>query len=265
MAATEMQPVALTIDELMYEHRVTWAAAVVGEGVLDLEAVDDPSAALDEAPAAVWLDGYSPAARDALVRAAERGAQLVVAVPASTDTGEDLARALPGATVVPQVPAGGSLIGAAQAGEVRLNEPGAREYAVWLLVCANVDVEEASARLGVAAGAQLAAQLARLSEAVEALREANVRLAREHLGRHDAAAGAVIGRAERHAQHWREQAEQWRARFEFEQELAIRHHEWFEAARNRLEEPHHRAAERVVAFARRIPGLRWLVKRLRGR
>jgi hypothetical protein len=265
MAATEMQPVALTVDELMYEHRVAWAAAVVGEGVLDLEAVDDPSTALADAPAAVWLDGYNPAARDALVRAAERGAQLVVAVPAGTDTGEDLARALPGATVVPQVPAGGSLIGAARAGEVRLSEPGAREYAVWLLVCVNVDVDGASAQLGVSAGAQLAAQLARLSEAVEALREANVRLAREHLGRHDAAAGAVVGRAEREAQYWREEAEHWRERFDFEQQLAIRHHDWFVAARDRLQEPHHRAADAVVAFVRRIPGLRWLVRRLRGR
>src|SRR4051812_2218502 len=111
MTTLGAQAPTATLDDLMYEHRVEWAAAVAGTDVVDLQTVADPQSALETAQAAVWLDGYEPAAREALIRAAQRGARLVLAVPAGTSDGEDLARAVPDATVVPQTPAGGSLIG----------------------------------------------------------------------------------------------------------------------------------------------------------
>lgn len=258
MSTLEGQVVPATIHDLMYEHRLRWAAALLGEDAVDLQAAADPAAALDGSEAAVWLDGYTPEARDALVQAAERGARLVVAVRAGTDHAEALARALPGATVVPQAAAGGSLIGDATTATVDVSEPASRDRASWLLVCANVNPEAAAARLDVAVGTELATQFDRLDQALEALREANVRLAREKLGRHDAAAGAVTGRAEREAEHFRE-------RFEFEQELASRHHDWFKAAEARLQQPHHRAADRIVNALRRIPGIRLIVRLLRRR
>lgn len=258
MTALEAQPLPSTIDDLMYEHRVEWAGALLGDDAVDLAAADDPVAALAEASAAFWLDAYAPAAREALIGGAKRGVRLVVAVPAGTGDGEDLARALPAATVVPQVPAAGSLIGDASAATVEVSEPASRDYATWLLVCANVDVADASAQLGISVSARLATQLARLDDALEALREANVRLAREKLGRHDAAAGSVIGRSEREAAQWQE-------RFEFEQQLAMRHHDWFKAAEGRLDQPQYRAADRILATLRRIPGLRFIAKLLRRR
>jgi hypothetical protein len=177
-------------------------------------------------------------------------------VPAGTGDGEDLARAVPGATVVPQAVAGGSLIGDAARATVQVSERAARENASWLLVCANVDPGDASARVGVTVSARLGTQFARLREALEALRDTNLRLAREKLGRHDAAAGAVIGRAEREADYLR-------GRFEFEQQLAIKHHDWFKAAEARLEQPHYRAADRIFNLLRRIPVLSSILKRLR--
>lgn len=263
MTTAEAQAVQSTIHDLMYEHRVRWAASVLGADATDLRAAEDPSAALAGASAALWLDGYEPAARQALIDAAERGARLIVAVPAGTDDGEELARSLPRATVVPQSVASGSLIGAGSDATVEVREPASPERATWLLVCANVETGAADARLDVAVSSQLATRIGRLEEALEALRDANVRLAREKLGRHDAAAGAVIGRAEREAAYLQE-------RFEFEQQLAIQHHEWFQAseararaAEGRLASPLLRLASKVDTVLRRIPGLRSLVKRVR--
>jgi hypothetical protein len=258
MTTLEAQSVPPTLGDLMYEHRVQWAAAVLGDAAVDLGAADDPIAALDGAGAAVWLDGYVPAAREDLIRAAERGARLVIAVPAGTSEGEDLVHVLPAATVIPQAVASGSLIGDAETATVQVSEPASRENATWLLVCANVDVGDASALVGPSVGGRVATQLARLGDAVAALQEANVRLARDKLGRHDAAAGSVIGRSEREATQWRE-------RFEFEQQLAMRHHDWFKAAEARLDQPQYRAADRLLGIVRRIPGLRLIVKLLRRR
>lgn len=253
MTTAEAQAVRAGIHDLMYEHRARWAAAVLGDGAVDLRAADDPVAALADATAAVWLDGYVPAAREALVTAARRGARLIVAVPAGSDDGDDLPRALPESTVVPQAVASGSLIGSGSDARVDVHEAASPERASWLLVCANVEPEATDVRLDVAVSAELATRLGRLEEALEALREANVRLAREKVGRYDAAAGAITGRAEREAAYLKE-------RFEFEQQLAQRHHDWFKAAEARLEQPHHRFADRVYNALRRVPGL----KRLRG-
>jgi hypothetical protein len=254
MAARDEVLVPAMTDELMYEHRADWATMVLGDDAIDLADVADPIAALKDAEAAMWLDGYVPAARDALVSAAGQGVRLVVAVPANVADAEDLARDLPGAVVVPQVPTGGSLIGTAATALVKIDEPASREHAAWLLVTANVDSAETHARIGVAISARLASHFSRLDDALHALQEANVRLARARLGRHDAAAGAAIHRlAEREAR--------WRERFEFEQQLAARHHEWFMEARERLNQPQYRAADRVYhGRLRRLPGLRPLVR-----
>jgi hypothetical protein len=241
-----------TTDELMFAHRAAWAAMVLGDDAVDLTDAEDPVAALEGADAAMWLDGYTPAARDALVDAAERGVRLIIAVPAHTTDATDLIRAIQGATILPQVPAGGSLIGDAGTSTVEIGEPARNEHAAWLLVSANAETAEAHARLGVAVGTALAAHIARLEDALEALQEANVRLARDRLGRHDAAAGSIIHRAA-----------YWRERFEFEQELAQRHHDWYVAAEEKLDQPQYRAADRIYhGRLRMVPGLRALIRRL---
>jgi hypothetical protein len=233
--------------ELLRAHREAWAAAACGDGAADLgEGLD----ALATADAAVWLEGYEPAARPALAKAAARGARLVIAVPASGEARE-LAEAIGGESV-PQALAGGSVIGGATEATVVLDAPATVEYAVWHLVCANVALDGAEARLGIAAGAGLSARVTRLESALAALQEANVRLAREQLGRHDAAAASIIGRLEEQSRS----AKEWEERFLYEQQLAIKHHEWFMDAQKRLQSRRYRAIDKLAGAAGRLPGRR---------
>jgi hypothetical protein len=236
--------------ELLREHRAAWAAEAAGAGAIDLFSEPDPVAALAGAEAAVWLEGYTPAARAAVAEAARRGARLVVAV-AEAGEAQALAAAA-GGEVVPQALAGGSVIGTATEAKVVLDAPAAPEYAVWHLVCANVDVAATQARLGVAAGAELSARLARLESALDALQEANTRLAREQLGKHDAAAASIIGKLEERARA----AKEWEERFLFEQQLAMTHHEWFMDAQKRLQQRRYVLADRVAGAAGRLRGRR---------
>jgi hypothetical protein len=251
-----------SIHDLLFEHRLAWATAVLGDDAVDLGAADDPRAALAPAAAALWLDGYEPSTLDDLRAAARRGTRLVVAVPARSEAAEQLASAFDHATVIPQLPAFASLIGTVATATVNVDAAGSPDRAAWLLVTANLDAAP-STQLEVAVDGQLAQQLERLDEALAALQEANVRLAREHLGRHDAAAGSIVSRLERRAQLAEQDAEHWKGRFEFEQELAMRHHEWFIDAKERMNQPQYRAADRIVHALRRIPGARLLVRLFR--
>jgi hypothetical protein len=94
------------------------------------------------------------------------------------------------------------------------------------------------------------ARVQRLEEAVASLRRANARLMREQLGRHDAAAASLVG-----------QLSDTRRRLAVEIEVGRRNDEYFQAARSKLLEPHHRAAERLQEIVRSIPGGRALKRR----
>lgn len=257
MSTLEERSTTAVSGDLPREHRAAWAAAACGDDAIDLSFESDPVAALRDARAAIWLEGYEPAARGALADAADRGAKLVVVLPAAGGEAAGLATAI-GGTIVPQALLGGSLIG--EVAELRVEVDDAPP--IWQLVCANVDVA-ATARATGAAGTALSAHVARLEQALEALQEANVRLAREQLGRHDAAAGTVVGRLEQRALAAEAEAREWQRRFEFEQQLAMTHHEWYMALHNRLQSRRYLLVDRVHGFVMRIPGVKLLL-RLRG-
>ena len=130
------------------EQRAAWAALVAGPEALRLDGTDVASVLAESPRAAVWLDGYDPAADPALERAALAGVRLVVAVPPAE--GARVAHRL-GGVAVPQWE---GVIGDAPP-----------EAAVCHLVCANV--------------APPATRVATLERAVERLRAANARLARQ--------------------------------------------------------------------------------------
>lgn len=267
MATLEDPPAAAgsrTVGDVLREHRAEWAEALLGPDAVDLAAVADPAAALAGEPTgAHWLDGYDPAADGALARAAAGGVPLVVALPASTSAAR-LADRLGGA-VVRQAVAAGSVIGEGEATVVAVQPDGADPDGV-ALVHANVAADRlasASGRLSLEAGAVLLGHLARVEEALASLQAANVRLGRERLGRHDAAAGTFVGRIEQRALVAEEQARAWEERFKLEQALAIQHHQWFESAQAKLNAPHHRAVERLYQALLRYSGMRRLIRLLK--
>lgn len=93
------------------------------------------------------------------------------------------------------------------------------------------------------------AQLTVLERTVAELRTANVRLAREHLGRYDSAAASAVHTLEE--------------RYQREREIAIENDRLYQEVRRRLQQPHHVALDRLVMFVKRIPGGRRLVRLLR--
>lgn len=147
----------------------------------------------------------------------------------------------------------------------------------WLLA-ANVTTPRASsAPVEVRATLTLApvhrAYTSRLEQANAKLWRSNNRLARESLGQHDSAAAAVVGRLNaqareaelqnRAAEFRHREAEarvagleaevaSLRHRLEIEIEVGRRNDEYFQAARAKLLEPHHRLVEGVVARTTRV-------------
>src|SRR5687767_6248914 len=103
---------------------------------------------------------------------------------------------------------------------------------------------------------ELQAKVARLEQALAALQRANTLLAREQLGHHDAAAATIVGRLEQQALAAREETLEWQRRFEYEQALALQHHQWMKALESKLNAPHHRAVEKLYQVVLRIPGMR---------
>lgn len=109
-------------------------------------------------------------------------------------------------------------------------------------------------------GADAAVEIARLERANAELARANARLAREKIAHHDSAASVYVGRADRRvldleavvAERDREIAEL-RRRLAREIEAAKRNDEYFQAARAKLHERHHRVAE---GLHRRLARLR---------
>ena len=105
----------------------------------------------------------------------------------------------------------------------------------------------------------LRVKAARLERALTELQRANTLLAREQLGRHDAAAATIVGRLEQQALAAREETREWQRRFEYEQALALQHHQWMKALESKLNAPHHRAAEKLYQLVLKFPGMRILL------
>jgi hypothetical protein len=103
--------------------------------------------------------------------------------------------------------------------------------------------------------------VAQLERANRALREANVRLARERLGVHDSAAAAV---EERRAQ-LAARIEQLEAELETEKQVALRNHELMQIAENALRAPRYRAVDKVRDLIFSVPGVRTALESRRRR
>jgi hypothetical protein len=210
--------------DLLGRHRSEWVASLA------------PSESL------VWVDEYGQGETDAeTVRsAAAEGRPLVVGIPADARgeaqrEADRLADELGGVRVTQRL-AAGSLIG---------TDEDAGADAVHHLVCVNV--EPSASSVADAEVAPLMTGYVRfLEEANRTLSEANVRLAREKLGVHDSAAGALEPEI---AELKRELAEQ--------RELATQ-------AKAALEAPRYRAVDRARSIVFGIPGLSALF-RLRSR
>jgi hypothetical protein len=211
-----------------------------------------------------WLD--APAEDlpvDALRGAGRAGLRVLLAVRGlDRRQGAALAERLGGVVAGAQVLVQGSMIatiGGEPPAAVELDSGSVHDGAVHrLLFAVNVD-EEAASRAAdtlaqVVVESAFTTQLARLEAAYWELRRANARLTRENLGRHDAAAASVVGRLSTELRETRRQ-------LEIEIEVARRNDEYFQAARAKLDEPHHRAAERLHQMIGVLPGGRALTRR----
>lgn len=243
--------------DLLARHRARWLdAAIAGREVVDLGLAGDAAEALSEAPrdaAIVWMDGVDESAaldvRKELRAAAERGVPVIVGLPGGSDdhhAAEELRSELGAGVLLAQELVVGSSITA----EAPRRDP------VLLLVCANVDATS-TVDLEPEAAPLLSGQLARLERANQALREANSRLTREHLGVHDAAAAAIAARRTELEERVRELEE------ELERKTSEAAH-YYRLHIGALQAPRYRAVDKLRDIAFKIPGVN-LALRLRRR
>ena len=261
---------AAPLADVARSHRERWIAARAGDrAIVALDPGGDLLAQLrelDATPGALVLDGVPedglPAdVVDALVGAAERGWGVVVAVPgagdviptAPTDEPEDVAATLaariPGATVTPQRLAEVSIIGDAPL-TATLDGAGSdpADVEAWLVV-AGLDAADRAEPIAVAIGTVHRAYARWLDAANAALRRANVRMARERLGTHDAAA-ATTARRILAAEQERDAA--------LDELNVVRNDavQYFQITQRKLNLPHYRIAEGIAQRAGRVPGAR---------
>jgi hypothetical protein len=253
-------------------HRERWIAArCVDRAVVRLDGAPDLLGALRAAvdaaePGALVLDGLPDAglpagAAEALAAAVQRGWGAVIAVHGSGDAlpagptddpeavAARLADALPGATVIPQQLAEVSII----AGDGPLTatlerpEPDPADVEAWIVVAGLPAEGEGAAPMALALRTVHRAYARWLDAANAALREANVRMARERLGTHDAAA-ATIARKVTAVQAERDEIH--------EELLVVRNDamQYFQITQRKLNLPHYRVAEGIAQRAGRIPG-----------
>jgi hypothetical protein len=244
-----------TPEHAAERHLEAWAATLAGDRrALSLNGAASLDA-LDGHDAVTWLDAPAETLPVERLRdAAAAGVRLVLAV-AGLERGDaaGLAERLGALVAGEQLLVRGTLIsgpdGAAGAAPAEVG--GSEEPPRRILLTANVEPEEleraASVRLALALEDVHAAQLERLEAAYWSLRRANARLARENLGRHDAAAASVVGPLTT-------ELEQMRRQLAIEVEVARQNDEYFQAARAKLDEPHHRAAERLYQVIAKLPG-----------
>jgi hypothetical protein len=246
-------------SDLLLAHRKRWLDTVLGErDVIDLDREANPAEAIAQAApdaAVIWTEGFHGASgaelRQQLCSAAARGTAVVLGVPlgdASEREAEALRQELGNATLIVQQLAAASLMG----------EDEASDSAVHLLVCANLEASIANGagtEPDVTAAPLVSGYVAHLERANKALRDANVRLAREHLGVHDSAAAAVEERRMKLA----ERVGQLEAALETEKQVALRNHELFLMARDVLKAPRYRAVDKVRDLLFSVPGARALL------
>jgi hypothetical protein len=266
------------LSDVARSHRERWIAARCGDRtVMRLDGEPDLPAALRRAadadqPGALVLDGLPDGAllsevADGLAAAVQRGWGVAIAVhgtgdalpPSPADDPEAVARALaerlPGAELIPQRLAEASIIAdGAEPLSATLDglEPDPADVEAWLVV-AGLPASGQAEPLALALGSVHRAYARWLDAANAALRRANVRMARERLGTHDAAA-ATIARRVTAAQAERDEAR--------EELLKVRNEamQYFQITQRKLNLPHYRVAEGVARRAGRIPGARLIGK-----
>jgi 2-polyprenyl-3-methyl-5-hydroxy-6-metoxy-1,4-benzoquinol methylase len=215
-----------------------------------------------------------------LARLAEGGAKLLLSFPNSrgfeernrfhvTDFGWEETQAMiarfDAPVVLEQFAAEGSLIvpagGRPEAVAARLVGEGDRDETAWAghwIVAVGFGVaavEAASARVALALASPQHAYMRDLERANLELRRANARLARKHLGVHDAAAASIVaGLSERmetekrRAVHFEAEAEKW--------EQIADSNDWArKQLEQRLAEPRYAAMDRTRDMILRIPGV----------
>ena len=265
--------------EVAAGHRERWLAARHGDrSPLRLESATDPARAVREASAGgepgvvAWLRDVPAAGpecelADALADAVRAGWGVAVAIPGdATDLPRSerprdaepaavaaaLAARLEGARVVEQRLAEASIIADGPGlltGALADGEPAGGVYA--RLVVAGLP-EPGSDGIDFSAATINRSYLLWLDAANAELRRANTLLARAQLGKYDSAAGWFVNRLE----HAQDEAERLAGLLEIEKQVAAQNHEYFDNARRKLHEPHHRIAEGIVRRASRLPGAR---------
>jgi hypothetical protein len=259
-------------NDVTRRHVAAWAEPLLsGRQTLVLSEDSDDAVVLAQLAdpgqweAVSWLDApRSGLPLHLLATAADAGVRLVLGVRGlDPATAKRVAERLGGRVVGRQAMVQASLIsGAAEQSDPDVSLAGDTGGAHRTLIVANVGEEEAERALDAVAGLHAepidAAYIDRLETAYRAMRRANARLTRENLGRHDAAAASVIGRLTTEL----EKAEY---RLGIEIEVARRNDEYFQSARSKLGEPHHRAAERLVQALGRIPAGQAVTRRLLAR
>jgi SAM-dependent methyltransferase len=237
----------------------------------------------DEYDAIVCLEGLEhladlDAAVNALTALANNGMKLVVSVPNSrtfaeknefhvTDFGFDeameLADKLGGATVLYQFLAEGSLVRGPQPGRLEpeevLREHGEDGYANHYILCVNFGDDAAAkvtaARMQLNVAPLYNRHMLALERANRELWRENARLAREQLGKSDAAAATTLFRMQRELRTRAENAEQRNA--ELEEEVAQLRHRLL-----LLDTPRHVAVERARDWVMRRQRLYAVVRLL---
>lgn len=248
-----------TWAELLARHRRGWlVAAIGGREMLDLDSEQDPAASIARASAdsaVVSMEDFSERAdadlRRELQSAVARGVPVVVGFQGGRQAWQDaelLRDQLGDAVLVVQQLAAGSLIGA----------EGEPSKAAHVLVCANLGAfpgDGTAAELDASAVPLSSGYVAYLERSNRALRDANVRLARERLGLHDAAA----------ATRWTALQEELA---EYKRQAVTNYERWI-GAKNALQAPRYRAVDKVRDVAFSLPGLgfvlRWRKERLKAR
>jgi hypothetical protein len=247
-------PAAPTWADVLARHRRDWVvAAAGGREVVDLDSERDPAASIAKAStdtAVLWIESFSShpdgALRTELSSAVARGVPVVAGFGGGDKQWREAQRLrdqLGGAVLVVQQLAAGSLIGA----HARPSD------AAHVLVCANLEAlsaNGAAAELDASAVPLLSGYVGYLEQSNRALREANVRLAREQLGVHDAAAAAVEARRTELEEQVADQKRQAKANYDL----------WVEA-KNALEAPRYRMVDAVRDIAFSLPGLGFLLRR----
>lgn len=251
---------------LLERTRAEWLAdAVGGVEVIDLATVEDQVQALGQAPsgaAIVWIKGLGEGSegevREGLRRAVERGVPVVVGLPGEA-AGRREALALQSefgeATLLAQELAVGSWI----------TDPTPNREAALVFVCANLQRGGSMVKLDPEAMPLASGHLARLEKANRALREANVRLARQRLGVHDAAASAVVAGLEQRLHDTEVELAQQRSEAAEQERQAAHYRELYEIVIDTLEAPRYRAVDSLRNAAFRVPGVRLLLRARRRR